>query len=110
MGFLKGRFQSLRGLRQQIKDERDHRLAVEWIRACLIIHTLIHDIETESHNCDAEFNEELIQMGLDEEEVLDDGGVDARGQHAVRESEGQKWQKRLKRRLFASGVTERQRQ
>ncbi|GLB38048.1 putative DDE superfamily endonuclease [Lyophyllum shimeji] len=29
VGYLKGRFQSLKGLRQQIKDERDHRRALE---------------------------------------------------------------------------------
>ncbi|KIJ28342.1 hypothetical protein M422DRAFT_140947, partial [Sphaerobolus stellatus SS14] len=45
IGLLKGRFQSLKGLRQQIKDECDHCLALQWIRTCLILHTLIHDIE-----------------------------------------------------------------
>ncbi|KAF9514843.1 hypothetical protein BS47DRAFT_1258617, partial [Hydnum rufescens UP504] len=38
IGFLKGHFSSLRGLRQQIKDERDHELAVYWVISCLILH------------------------------------------------------------------------
>ncbi|KIJ31769.1 hypothetical protein M422DRAFT_70812 [Sphaerobolus stellatus SS14] len=64
MGLLKGRFQSLKGLRQQIKDERDHRLAIEWIRTCLIIHTLIHDVEEEMNTHDRDFDELLIEIGL----------------------------------------------
>ncbi|PBK91240.1 hypothetical protein ARMGADRAFT_1046786 [Armillaria gallica] len=42
---LKGCFQSLKGLQQQIKSRDDHLYAVEWIRACLVIHTIIHEIE-----------------------------------------------------------------
>ena len=45
MGYLKGCFQSLKGLQQQIKNQTDHLRAVEWIRACIVIHTLIHEIE-----------------------------------------------------------------
>ncbi|KAF8579124.1 hypothetical protein K439DRAFT_1360336 [Ramaria rubella] len=41
VGYLKGRFSSLKGLWQQIDDEVDHRRAVEWICACIVIHTLI---------------------------------------------------------------------
>ncbi|KDQ49003.1 hypothetical protein JAAARDRAFT_102470, partial [Jaapia argillacea MUCL 33604] len=41
VGYLKGRFSSLKGLRQQIKDETDHLRAVEWVRTCIVIHSLI---------------------------------------------------------------------
>ncbi|KAF8577493.1 hypothetical protein K439DRAFT_1282785, partial [Ramaria rubella] len=41
VGYLKGRFSSLNGLRQQIDDEVDHHQALEWIHACIVIHTLI---------------------------------------------------------------------
>ncbi|GAW01816.1 DDE family endonuclease [Lentinula edodes] len=57
---LKGRLQSLRGLRQQILDEQSHRRALEWVRTCLVIHTLIHIIE--EGDVDSEWEEELIQQ------------------------------------------------
>ena len=45
MGFLKGQFQSLQGLRQQINSERDYKLALSWVHACLIIHSLVSCME-----------------------------------------------------------------
>lgn len=47
MGAIKGRFQSLRGLRIRINRKRDHVDACEWIRMCLILHNLVIDIEGE---------------------------------------------------------------
>jgi hypothetical protein len=58
MGYIKGRFASLRGLRQQIDDGTDHERALAWIKACIIIHTLIAIIE--AGNEDLEFLEELL--------------------------------------------------
>lgn len=62
MGHLKGCFQSLKGLQRQIKSRDDHLCAVEWIRACLVIHTIIHEIE--EINFDSEWEEELVADGL----------------------------------------------
>ena len=45
VGFLKGRFASLSGLRIQIRDADSHIAALSWIRACIILHTLIFWIE-----------------------------------------------------------------
>lgn len=45
MGLFKGCFASMCGLRQQIHGEPDHQRALEWVRACIIIHNLIHMIE-----------------------------------------------------------------
>jgi hypothetical protein len=45
MGYLKGRFQSLRRLRQNIDSERDWLLALTWIRVCIIIHSLAFEVE-----------------------------------------------------------------
>ncbi|KAF9502760.1 hypothetical protein BS47DRAFT_1284980, partial [Hydnum rufescens UP504] len=45
MGYLMGRFGSLQSLRQQISCPRDHKLAVNWIMVCLILHNLIISIE-----------------------------------------------------------------
>ncbi|KZT32104.1 hypothetical protein SISSUDRAFT_994391 [Sistotremastrum suecicum HHB10207 ss-3] len=47
MGALKGRFQSLRGLRVHINRKRDHVYACNWIRMCIILHNLIIDNEGE---------------------------------------------------------------
>ena len=41
MGYIKGHFCSLQGLRQQIDDAVDHEHAVACIKACIVIHTLI---------------------------------------------------------------------
>ncbi|KIO27437.1 hypothetical protein M407DRAFT_38880, partial [Tulasnella calospora MUT 4182] len=45
MGAIKGRFQSLRGLRIRINRKRNHVDACNWIRMCLILHNLVIDIE-----------------------------------------------------------------
>ena len=39
IGFLKGRFQSLRDLRVLIRDEKTHKSAVYWVVACIAIHS-----------------------------------------------------------------------
>jgi len=39
IGFLKGRFQSLRDLRVLIQDEKTHKSAVYWVVACIAIHS-----------------------------------------------------------------------
>ena len=108
MGLVKGRFQSLKGLRQQIKDERDHCMAVEWIRTCLILHNLILDIENNSSTHDADFEVELIGIGLQGEmdhgnnmEYMEDG------QQGARLSQGQKFRLCLQCELFDSGITSR---
>ncbi|KZT39960.1 hypothetical protein SISSUDRAFT_984079, partial [Sistotremastrum suecicum HHB10207 ss-3] len=45
MGALKGRFQSLRGLRVLINRKRDHVFATRWIEMCMILHNLVVDVE-----------------------------------------------------------------
>ncbi|KAF9470087.1 hypothetical protein BDN70DRAFT_821763, partial [Pholiota conissans] len=44
-GSLKGRFQSLRGLRVAINRKRDHVRACQWVSASIIIHNLVIDVE-----------------------------------------------------------------
>jgi hypothetical protein len=38
IGFLKGRFQSLKGLRVRINDKKTHKYATYWIAACVAVH------------------------------------------------------------------------
>jgi hypothetical protein len=45
MGALKGRFQSLRGLRVNIFNNYDHKKACQWVTIAIILHNLIIDVE-----------------------------------------------------------------
>lgn len=47
IGFLKGRFQSLKDLRVMIKDENSHKFATYWVVACIGIHSFSMDCEAE---------------------------------------------------------------
>jgi hypothetical protein len=100
MGYLKGRFSSLRGLRQQIDDATDHKRALAWVKTCIIIHTLVSFIEEGDE--DDEFMAELVREGTD-------APGDATGQvdrepssDMQRETQGQSKRAELKRMLFES--------
>ncbi|KAF7304051.1 DDE Tnp4 domain-containing protein [Mycena indigotica] len=45
IGFLKGRLQSLKGLRLTINNRHDHKYATQWIMACVVVHNfaLLHE-------------------------------------------------------------------
>lgn len=45
MGALKGRFASLRGLRQRLDSRIAQIFANEWIRTCIVLHNLILEVE-----------------------------------------------------------------
>ena len=47
IGFLKGRFPSLRGLRLQINNAKMHRIATYWVAVCIAIHTFAIRVEGE---------------------------------------------------------------
>lgn len=104
MGHLKGRFQSLKGLWQQIKSRDDHLRAVEWIRACLVIHTIIHEIE--EINFDSEWEEELVADGLSSDSSAESSSDDDNRVPGDirRESAGQRKRRKVKEGLFASGI------
>jgi hypothetical protein len=87
-------------LRQQIKNAQDRERALAWIRTCIVIHTMIHEIETE--NFDAEWNDELILNGLSSDEHSSDEDRVAAQIH--RESQGQRKRRKVKEDLFASGL------
>lgn len=50
IGFLKGRFKSLKGLRVKIVDERSHRFATYWVLACIVVHTFAMQCEEEEYS------------------------------------------------------------
>jgi len=99
MGYLKGRFSSLRGLCQQIDDATDHKRSLAWVKTCVIIHTLISFIEEGDE--DGEFITELVREGTDAP-----GGVileaNSEPSDTQRETQGQRKRTELKRMLFES--------
>src|ERR1700712_5121350 len=101
MGYIKGRFCSLRGLRQRINSPIDQERALTWIKTCIVIHTLISIIENDAE--DQEFIEELIQLGQ-QDEIAQPQRAGEFGTYAVRESRGQRKRNELKHKLFESGV------
>jgi hypothetical protein len=67
MGYIKGQFCSLRGLRQQINNIRDHGRALVWVKTCIVLHALISIIE--EGDKDMEYVAELVQEGSNYEEL-----------------------------------------
>ncbi|KAF7359978.1 DDE Tnp4 domain-containing protein [Mycena venus] len=47
IGYLKGRFQSLKGLRVLIKNEKTHKFATYWVAACIGVHSFAMQCEEE---------------------------------------------------------------
>lgn len=103
MGYIKGRFASLRGLRQQIDDSIDHERALAWVKACVVIHTLVGLIE--SGREDYDFTEELVREGL-ANLPPPPPVIETEVSSERRKSRGQKKRADLKAKLFDSGVAE----
>jgi hypothetical protein len=100
MGYLKGRFSSLRGLRQQIDDVTDHKCALAWVKTCIIIHTLVSFIEEGDE--DNEFMTELVREGMDAPgDVIGQANREP-SSDMQRETQGQSKHTELKRMLFES--------
>jgi hypothetical protein len=99
MGYLKGRFSSLRGLRQQIGDATDHKRALTWVKTCIIIHTLVSFVEEGDE--DNEFMDQLVREGSDApDDVIAVGQADT--SDTQRETQGQRKRTELKMMLFES--------
>ena len=97
MGYLKGRFSSLRGLRQQIDDATDHKRALAWVKTCVIIHMLVSFIEEGDE--DGEFVTELVREGTDARgDVLRQANSEP--SDTQRDTQGQRKRTELKRMLF----------
>ena len=60
IGFLKGRFQSLKNLRILIKSEHNHKFATYWIAACICLHNwaMKHEAEERARENDSDSSEE----------------------------------------------------
>jgi hypothetical protein len=64
-GVLKARFQSLKGLRTQIKNKRELKMVCDHIVVCLILHNMLLDFRDEWGNDD----ESEQENDIDEEEI-----------------------------------------
>jgi hypothetical protein len=66
-GFLKGRFQSLKGLRVMITDEKTHKYATYWVAVCIAVHNFAMESEAAERQDSSDVNEEneaFIAAGL----------------------------------------------
>lgn len=108
IGFLKGRFQSLKSLRINIRNEATHKFATYWVVACIAVHSFAMQCEAdekESDDSDDNFNMwDFIEAGLSSHESDDESEsvpipertqMDERGL-----ADAKLWREKLKERLF----------
>jgi hypothetical protein len=117
IGVLKGRFQSLLGLRIQVLNHRRHLWAIMWIRCCIILHNLI--IRIESGSVDEAWRREMYNewlaiegqqqaMRFDLDELDSSSGeeeganADFRRARRAAMSEGDKFRRKVMNALFDS--------
>ena len=81
IGILKGWFQSLKGLRTVIKEEKDVKRLVYWIRACCVLHNLVLQDPVEP---------EWIKVDADKEEIMLESSEKLSSTEAKEESTGKK--------------------
>jgi hypothetical protein len=74
IGFLKGRWHSLKHLRVRIADERSHKFATYWIAACVGLHAFAMQCEEDEHTDNgSEYEDPFIAEGLSSSSSDDDG-------------------------------------
>ncbi len=107
IGFLKGRFQSLKGLRVRIRDERSHKFATYWVVACVAIHSFAMACEEEERKAHGEDSD-----AVDEDPFIFDGlsssdsDADVDASRAPQQPGGERltaakaWRERLKQALL----------
>ena len=76
IGFLKGRFSSLKHLRINIVDEASHAYATYWIAACICLHNFAMECEEDSDNADTAWQDPFIDEGLSSASGASDREVD----------------------------------
>ena len=97
IGYLKGRFQSLKELRVQIMNQKSHKFATYWVACCVGVHTFAmtcEDADEENEYSRQDFINDGLSSSSDSES-------DAVGQQrAGRLGEGKRLCEALKRRLL----------
>ena len=65
IGFLKGRFQSLKALRVRIENEQMHKYATYWVVACIALHSFALQCEEVERDSDSDVDgDPFIREGL----------------------------------------------
>lgn len=105
IGFLKGRFHSLKNLRVWIKDKKSHKFATYWVAACISIHTFAMMCEDEEREDDSDQDlvDPFIAEGLSSSESDDDLyslGPQRGPRSGFRLQQGKAKQEKVKRALF----------
>jgi hypothetical protein len=80
IGFLKGRFHSLKGLRVNIKDAKTHKFATYWVAACVAVHSFAMEHEAEERgdsDDEAVMADPFIHEGLSSSSDSDANAVPA---------------------------------
>lgn len=95
IGFLKGRFQSLRDLRVLIQDEKSHKSAIYWVVACIAIHCFATrcELNRQVDDCDLA-DDPFVSIGLSPDGER--GPMDNRTQGTVRLARGKEKREQLK--------------
>ena len=114
IGYLKGRFQSLKGLRVKIQDETTHRIATYWVVACIILHAFAMFCEAEEREMeglvdyDAQFLDPFVNEGLSSSSESDENVPQLPQERNNRLKTAKRFREQLKNALFR--YKERQRQ
>ena len=104
---LKGRFQSLRELRLNIRKEKDVQIAVHWIQCCIILHNMIIRFENHHRKQDGEYEGSLEWAHVEGEAFMsheseDPDGDESVGDRSYEGTLGQATHLRLMGKLFDS--------
>jgi DDE superfamily endonuclease len=99
IGYLKGRFQSLKELRVQIMNQKSHKFATYWVACCIGVHAFAMACEAADEDNDYD-GQDFINDGLSSSSDSDAGVVLPRQQRPGRLGEGKALCEALKRRLF----------
>ena len=104
IGYLKGRFQSLKGLRIYIQDERSHKFATYWILACIVAHNIALECEAEERAEDEDVDDDpFIREGLSSSSESDSSDEEVPMYHGARSLNAAKARREiLKDALFRS--------
>ncbi|KAF9484225.1 hypothetical protein BDN70DRAFT_826181 [Pholiota conissans] len=104
IGYLKGRFHSLKNLRVHITSRRRHIIATYWIAACVGLHSLAIKYEQRERAAvidDDEWTDPFIAEGLDDEDGLLERGMPPQSRaSATRLEAARACREKLKQRLL----------
>jgi len=106
IGFLKGRFQSLKSLHINIKDDLSHKFATYWVVACIGVHNFALKVEAEEKDdSDSDYQDPFVAEGLtdssdDENTILRDTVPRTQRARATTLAAGKRRRNQLKSRLF----------